>query len=190
MKTISVSVCHGCNSCRTYAFCGILHWTCLSNMSCANKKAYATPHFLFMISLRKLCGSVAEGLRKLKSHFVALIGTKIRWGWPTASNSILFLVIFDNCSSFLLQSRHFICWKIHVLRKLAEALRKLSAEAKDWNLKKLMCCGSLRKVAEGFSQKQKSYTPKNSCVAEACGSLRKVICGSKVKSLSLSITFL
>ena len=44
--------------------------------------------------------------------------------------------------------------EIHVLRKLAEGCGRFFAEAKIPDSKNLMCCGSLRKVAEGNLRKQ------------------------------------
>ena len=134
-----------------------LHWTHLWNISCAIKKAYAIQHFLFTISLRKLCGSVAEGLRKLKSHFVtpqAPSGPKFdEVGQPPA---------IPYCSLWFSIIAHHFYYN-----------RDISF------VEKYMCCGSLRKLCGSFLRKQKIETSKNWCVAEACGRLRKVFRGSK-----------
>ena len=92
-------------------------------------------------------GSVAEALRKRCGRFAE---AKIPFCQQTPSptefvgcchsssigipyclklllNSIGFLTKFDDFSSRIMNSKHL---KVHVLRKLAEALRKLPAEAK------------------------------------------------------------
>ena len=131
-----------------------LHWTHLWNISCAIKKAYAIQHFLFIILLRKLCGSVAEGLRKLKSHFAI----------PEALSEPKF-VEAGQAPTIPLCSLWFLIFVHHFYYN-----RDISF------IKKCMCCGSLRKLCGSSPRKRKSKTcNKYIC----CGSLRKVFRGSE-----------
>ena len=128
----------------------------------------------FAEALRKHCGSIAEGPRKLKSHFA---------GKPPLPNenflsglSGVRLYYRRGRGSYLFSLDSIKCFR-KILRLLLNSIVFLIIFADFYpiseisDIKNFMCCGSLRKFCGSFPRKRKPETSNN---LMCCGRLRKV----------------